>query len=247
MKVLIVSDIHSNWAALRAVLLAEPNIDATICLGDLINFGPRPCECVAWAKELSPSGISVQGNHDLAVGTNADPHCSFFYAKLAAATQTFTEKLLTPESKRFLAELKPSTSFHLGEANCFACHATPKDRLYGFLPPDAVPALWEQEVALIQNPDFLFCGHTHLPMKERIGRTLIVNPGSVGLPSDGNSRAAYAVWEDSQVTLCRVAYDIEETIRAYADLALEPEIEEVLFKILRTGGHSSPVNEKVQG
>jgi hypothetical protein len=44
-----------------------------------------------------------------------------------------------------------------------------------------------------------------------------------------------------------VAYDIEETIRAYADLALEPEIEEVLFKILRTGGHSSPVNEKVQG
>lgn len=246
MKVLIVSDIHGNLAALRAVLRAEPNIDATICLGDLVNFGPHPCECVAWATELSSSGVLVQGNHDLAVGINADPHCSFFYAKLAAATQIFTEKLLTPESKAFLAELKPSVSFHLGDANCFACHATPKDRLYGFLPPDTVPALWEQEVELIHNPDFLFCGHTHLPMKERIGRTLIVNPGSIGLPSDGDSRAAYAIWEDGQVTLRRVTYDIEKTIRAFAGLGLEPEIEEHLFKIIRTGGHSSPVSERVQ-
>lgn len=247
MKAVIVSDIHGNWAALRAVLWAEPDIDATICLGDLVNFGPQPSECVAWAKELWSSGILVQGNHDHAVGMDTDPRCSFFYAKLAAATQIFTEQLLTLKSKEFLAELKPSAFFHFGEASCFACHATPKDRLYGFLLPDAAPALWEQEVVLARSPDFLFCGHTHLPMKKQIRHTLVVNPGSVGLPSDGDPRAAYAVWEDGQVTLRRVTYEIEETIRALTSLGLEPQIEESLVRIIRTGGHSSPVNETVQG
>jgi len=247
MKILIVSDIHGNWAALQAVLYAEPNIDATVCLGDLVNYGPEPRECVGWAKEFPSSGILVKGNHDHAVGMDTDPHCSFFFTKLAAATQRFTEQLLTPESKNFLADLNPSAYFLLGGASCFACHATPKDRLYGFLPPDAVPALWEQEVELARNPDFLFCGHTHLPMKKEINRTLVVNPGSVGLPSDGDPRAAYAVWEDGQVTLRRVTYDIEETIRAFAGLGLTPEIEEDLCKIIRTGGNSFPAIKKTQG
>lgn len=238
MKALIVSDIHGNWAALRAVLWAEPDIDATVCLGDLVNFGPQPMECVAWAKESSVSGSFVQGNHDHAVGLGADPHCSILYAKLAAATQSLTELLLAPESKEFLARLKPSTAFHLGEASCFACHAIPRDRLYGLLPPDAGPALWEQEVALAQNPDFLFCGHTHLPMKQRVGQTLVVNPGSVGLPGDGDPRAAYAVWQDGQVTLHRVTYDIGETIRALASSGLEPQIVEKLSRIIRTGGQA---------
>jgi len=247
MKVLIVSDIHANWVALRAVLDAELDRDEIVCLGDLVNFGPQPLECVSWAEESSNSAIFVQGNHDYAVGLDADPRCSTFYAKLAAGTQKFTEKLLSTESKRFLAELKPSAFFHLGESSCFCCHATPKDRLYGFIPPSAAPALWESEVTLVQNPNFLFCGHTHLPLKRQIGRTLIVNPGSVGLPNDADPRASYAIWEDGHVTLRRVAYNVEEVIRAFSGLELEPQIEESLCKILRTGGHSSPATEATQG
>jgi hypothetical protein len=52
MKLLVVSDIHANWPALRAILEAEPDTDRAVCLGDLVNYGPHPAECVAWAKEM---------------------------------------------------------------------------------------------------------------------------------------------------------------------------------------------------
>ena len=50
MRILVISDIHGNWAALKAVLAAEPNTEQILCLGDLVNYGPQPAECVAWAK-----------------------------------------------------------------------------------------------------------------------------------------------------------------------------------------------------
>ncbi|HVU07948.1 MAG TPA: metallophosphoesterase family protein [Verrucomicrobiae bacterium] len=235
MKVLIISDVHGNWPALRTVLETESDARQIICLGDLVNYGPMPVECVAWARE-NPSALFLQGNHDRALGLDTDPHCSTAYAALAAATQRFTERLLAPELKEFLAGLKPSARFQMGKTICFACHATPKDPLYHYMPPNAAVTLWESEIIVAQHPDFLLFGHTHLPMRTRFRRTLVVNPGSVGQPKDGDPRAAYAIWEDGDVTLRRTAYDIEETVRAYEGLGLEPHIEHTLCEVLRTGG-----------
>ncbi|HTX21655.1 MAG TPA: metallophosphoesterase family protein [Candidatus Aquilonibacter sp.] len=237
MKMLIISDIHGNWPALRAVLSAEPNFDQILCLGDLVNYGPMPVECVTWAGDAFASGIFLQGNHDYALGLNADPHCSPAYTALAAATQMFTSRLLTPELKRFLAGLKPLYHFQSQGAKCVACHARPKDPLCGYLPETASAALWESEVVAAGLPNMLFLGHTHLPMKTRFLNALLVNPGSVGQPKDGDTRAAYAVWEDGEVTLRRAAYHVEETVRAYVGLGLEPRIEHALCEVLRTGGN----------
>jgi predicted phosphodiesterase len=236
MKILIISDIHGNWPALSAVLEAEPKFDQILCLGDLVNYGPQPVECVAWARENS-SGLFLQGNHDHAIGLDTDPHCSTTYTVLATATQRFTERLLAPELKEFLASLKPSAHFQLGKSVCFACHASAKDPLYHYMPPDAAITLWESELIVAQHPNFLFYGHTHLPMKTRFRRTLVVNPGSVGQPKDGDPRAAYAIWENGEVTLRRVTYDVEATVRAYEGLGLEPHIEHTLCEVLRTGGN----------
>ncbi len=236
MKVLIVSDIHGNWPALRAVLETESGVNQILCLGDLVNYGPMPVECAAWANEISPAAIILQGNHDHALGLNADPNCSAIYAAFAAAMQKITARLLTPELKQFLADLQPVQRFQLGKSYCFACHASASDPLYHYLPPEAAVTLWESELMVAQQPDFLFYGHTHLPMKTRFGSTLVVNPGSVGQPKDGDPRAAYAVWENGEVALRRAAYNVEETIRAYAGLGLEPHIKHSLCAGLRTGG-----------
>jgi predicted phosphodiesterase len=233
MKVLIVSDIHANWPALRAVLEAESNAEQILCLGDLVNFGPQPGECVAWVmKTLTPDWL-VQGNHDRAVGFDEDPHCSPAYTALAEATQQISERLLTREMKQFLAELQPLHHFELGGARCVACHAIPNDPLYGYLSETAAAPLWESEVVSAGLPNFLFLGHTHVPMKTRLMKTLLVNPGSVGQPQHGDPRAAYAVWEDGEVTLRRAAYDVKETIRAYD--GLEPHALHSLIELLRTG------------
>jgi putative phosphoesterase len=237
MKVLIVSDIHGNWPALAAVLKAEPQFDRVLCLGDLVNYGPMPVECVAWAREVFFSGIFLQGNHDRALGWGENPHCSPAYKTLAAATQVFSERMLAPELKQFLGRLKPLRHFQWQGAKCVACHARPKDPLYGYLTEEASVARWESEVVQAGLPDMLFLGHTHLPMKTRLMNTLLVNPGSVGQPKNDDPRAAFAVWEDGDVTLRRAAYDVEETIRAYDGLGLKPEVERALCAVLRTGGH----------
>jgi len=237
MKILLLSDIHGNWPALRAVLAAEPDADQVLCLGDLVDYGPQPVECVSWAMRTLTSDWVVQGNHDRAVALNEGSRSSAAYEALAAATQAVSQQVLTPEMKQFLAGLQPLQRFQLDAAICVACHAVPSDPLYLYLPENSPVTLWESELSSVKYPDFLFVGHTHLSMKTRFRRTLVVNPGSVGQPKDGDPRAAYAIWDDGEVTLRRAAYDVEEAVAAYRGLELEPRIVDTLAGVLRTGGH----------
>ncbi len=237
MKILLISDVHGNWPALQAVLAAEPQIDQILCLGDLVNYGPQPAECVAWAMQsLTPDWL-VQGNHDRAVALDEGSRSSAAYQALAAATQAASQQVLTAEMKQFLAGLQPLQRFQLDSAICVACHAVPADPLYLYLPENSPVTLWESELNTVKYPDFLFLGHTHLPMKTRFRRTLVVNPGSVGQPKDGDPRAAYAIWDDGEVTLRRAAYNVEKTVAAYRGLRLEPRVVDTLAEVLRTGGH----------
>jgi predicted phosphodiesterase len=191
MKTLLLSDIQGNWPALQAVLAAEPEVDQILCLGDLVNYGPQPAECVRWAMGLGPSNVIIQGNHDRAFGCGEDPHCSAAYQVVAAAVQAATGHLLTVAMKRFLAGLDPLQTFERAGARCVACHATPGDPPYRYLGEESAMSIRESELVRAGHPDFLFLGHTHQPMKTQFQRTLVVNPGSVGQPKDGDARAAY--------------------------------------------------------
>jgi putative phosphoesterase len=237
MKILLISDIHGNWPALQAVLKAEPDADQILCLGDLVNYGPQPVECVEWAMErLTPDWL-IQGNHDRAVALDEDPRASIVYKALANETQEVSKRALTQEMKQFLASLQPLQRFKLDEAVCVACHAVPSEPLYEYFPQNSPVTLWESELNGINYPDFLFVGHTHLPAKTQFRRTLIVNPGSVGQPKDGDPRASYAIWVDGEVSLRRAEYDAEQTIRAYDGLHLDKHTITILAEVLRTGGH----------
>jgi predicted phosphodiesterase/NTP pyrophosphatase (non-canonical NTP hydrolase) len=237
MKILLISDVHGNWPGLQAVLAAQPQVNQILCLGDLVNYGPQPAECVAWAMRRLTSDWLVQGNHDRAVALDEGSRSSAAYQALAVATQAASKQVLTAEMKQFLAGLQPLQRFQLDSAICVACHAVPSDPLYFYLPEITPIRLWESELNKVNYPDFLFVGHTHVPMKTRFRRTLVVNPGSVGQPKDGDPRAAYALWNDGEVTHHRVAYDVEKTVRAYDGLGLQPHIIHILAEVLRTGGH----------
>jgi len=249
MKVLIVSDIHGNWPALQAVLRAEPDADQILCLGDLVNYGPQPAECVAWAMQLHRPSRVIQGHHDRAFGRGTAPHWAPANQRLAEAMQSATNRLLTLAMKHFLAALPPVQEFRCGEATCVAYHTAASGARLSDPGETNAEWPWESDIVLLGQPDklfvlvghpeILFLSHTHTPTKTRLGDTLAVNPGSVGLPTDGDPRAAYGVWQNGDVTLCRVAYDVEETVRAYAPLALEEHIQQQLAEWLRTGGRSA--------
>ena len=183
----------------------------------------------------------IQGNHDRAFGCDEDPHCSAAYQVVAEAVQAATSPLLTPEMKRFLAGLEPLQRFERAGAKWVACHATPRDPLYHYLGEESATSLWESELVRAGHPDFLFLGHTHQPMKTQFQRTLVVNPGSVGQPKDGDPRAAYAVWKDGKVSLRRARYDVARTVRAFGSLALDSKVVQSLSGVLRGGGSPGKV------
>src|SRR5580658_5448285 len=122
MKILIVADIHGNWPALQAVLAAESNVHQILCLGDLVNYGPQPDKCVAWAMSLDANNRVIQGNHDRAFGLGIAPPDAPLRQNLAEAVQSETSRLLTPEMKRFLASLPPVNELNWGEARIVAFH-----------------------------------------------------------------------------------------------------------------------------
>jgi len=235
MKILILSDIHGNWPALQAVLAAEPGVDGVICLGDLVNYGPRPAECVSWARANAQPGWIVQGNHDRALGCDEDPRCSAPYRALAAAMQRHNAAQLDAAAKTYLAGLPAGESRRLGNARCFLCHAVPSDPLYGYLEINHPRERWEQEIQLAGRPDFLFVGHTHRPFIRLFGTTMLVNPGSVGQPKNHDARASYGLWRDGEVMLRRAAYDVAAVVRDLAAGA-PPDVARPLAHVLQTGG-----------
>jgi putative phosphoesterase len=244
MKVLIISDVHGNWVALQSVLRAERHVDHILCLGDLVDYGPEPVECVKWAMKSAGDAWLLQGNHDRAVATGEDPRCSLAYRHLARVTQEFSIRALNRQMRTFLGALKPQSSFQIAGAHCVACHAAPSDPLYRYLRAnDTCRLLVELDIA--GRPDFLFFGHTHWQVDRKLNHTRILNPGSVGQPKDGHPTAAYALWQDGEIFLRRATYNIEEAVKAFGKTSLESNDIVALAHVLRTGG-GLPVQSRLR-
>lgn len=228
MRILVISDVHGNLAALEAVA-AEPH-DAVVCLGDIVGYGPEPAACVQWVRQAS--ALTVQGNHDHALAFNVPAGCSARFKRLAEATAPIGCAQVAPPDVGYLAELPRWAFLAAGGARFMCVHATPRDPLFEYLGADETR--WADELHGI-DADVLLVGHTHLQFDLHVGRQRVINPGSVGQPKDGDPRAAYAVIDDGEVLLRRAAYDPERTIDGLRAAGVAPDVVAVLGQVLRTG------------
>jgi putative phosphoesterase len=227
-KIILISDIHANYAALNA--LKEEGWDALWCLGDLVDYGPRPKEVVDWVRRNAT--ICVRGNHDHAVGFNVDPQCSVPFQKIAASTRRYTQQILDRDRVDYLRNLPVQQQVDSNGARFYLVHAKPTDPLFGYLPSES-PS-WEQEASWI-NSDVLIVGHTHTPFIRQVGRTTVINPGSIGQPKTGRSLACYAIWEDGKAELKEYDYPIAETARDIRSMPIPTEDQNALISALKTG------------
>jgi predicted phosphodiesterase len=220
MRVAVISDIHANYHALETVLadVDAARVDAVWCLGDTVGYGPRPNECCEIVEALAD--LCLVGNHDLVV--LGELAVSDFNDEAAAAA-TWTAEVLTPESRAFLAGLKPLAA--LDGVEVF--HASARDPVWEYvLTEEAARATFE----LTEAPVVLV-GHSHVALAlaldgaeitgglapagtgiELSGRWLL-NPGSVGQPRDGDPRAAWVLLDLERrfAQFHRVAYPVERT------------------------------------
>lgn len=241
MRVAVVSDIHGNLHALEAVLVAleREAPDELWCLGDLVGYGARPNECCA-AIEARAS-LSLVGNHDLAVRGTIDLD---EFSGDAGAAARWTRDVLSPESLTFLSSLEPQGT----RSDVALFHASARDPVWEYVLSDTVALAslerTEEPVVLV--------GHSHAALHVQLdgaeftgglspagteidlarGRVLL-NPGSVGQPRDGDPRAAYLLLDLDARTASfrRVEYDIGRTQAEIREAGLP----ETLATRLRTG------------
>ncbi len=229
----MLSDIHGNLTALQAVLAAEPVFDQVVFCGDAVDYGPDPAGCLACLAELAP--VRVRGNHDNAVAFDVDCGCSEAFRHVSKASRLVTRSILTPEDRAALGRLPTEVRFTAGGATIHLTHATPHDNLFEYASPDGDPERWAKAMKKPKT-DLVLVGHTHRPYVQALGRQVVLNPGSVGQPRDGDPRASYATWEDGRVSLKRVPYDLNLTLRGLGELDLPRNITVTLSRILETGG-----------
>ena len=228
MRILILADIHGNWPALQA--LNEP-CDVCLCLGDLVDYGPEPAACVEWVRKNA--AVTVRGNHDHGVAQNVEVQGVGGFKFLTGVTRRPTVAALTPDQRRYLADLPTSRMLTLGGKRFLLVHATPRDPMDEYAPPDV--AFWERRLQNVEA-DVICVGHTHQPYVLEVGDKLVINPGSIGQPRDGDPRASYAVIEDYKVELKRQEYPVADTLRVIQESSLPAEARDTLAAVLRSGG-----------
>jgi predicted phosphodiesterase len=234
MRYLIVTDIHGNIDALDAI---EEQFDHLLVLGDLVDYGAAPEEAINWVREKDATVIS--GNHDFAMATGADCRSSPLSYALSVATRAHFRPLLSSDSMDYLRSLPAGLKYWAGGAVFHLIHATPRDPLFEYLNGDAPDSEWLAAVGeLADQEEWLFLGHTHRPFIRKIGRLTLVNPGSLGMPVDGDPRGCLAVWEDGKVTLKRVKYDVERSVKRLYDKELPKDIADNMASVLRNAGRS---------
>ncbi len=210
LRLLVVSDIHSNHAALRAVLEDAAPWNRCICAGDTVGYGPGPNECIG---ALRDNGFRViMGNHDHQVITGDTEN--FRFNPRAASAIEINRALLTPDSRAYLEGLPTSLRLKVGGVNIAIYHGSPLAPLSEYIMPEEAKMRAAQLIAE-SDCNLLVLGHTHKPYTVEHGDALLLNPGSVGQPRDGDPRACYAIVEIAEGRINphihRVKYEIERT------------------------------------
>jgi predicted phosphodiesterase len=230
MKILVISDIHSNITALNAVLADAGSFDGVWCLGDLVGYGPEPDACIARVREL-PKLLCIKGNHDSAV---ADLRNIEKFNEEAEKAIIVTRSIISQESVEFLKSL-PET---IETDTAILAHGSPRNPIWEYI-LDSMTA----KLALASiHKNIALVGHTHLPvcfihdvktdkMAKKLFKSdeiinihdqMILNPGSVGQPRDHDPRASYGIYEIEENTwrLHRVEYDIESVQKRIREVGM---------------------------
>ncbi len=236
----ILSDVHSNLEALKAVLedIEKRDIKNIIFLGDAVGYGPDPDAVVSILKDKCLCLLA--GNHDWAV---IDYTPSEYFNEAARAAIEWTKEQITKETFETLKGFQIVKVIE--DDSLFCVHSTPKD-------PDAWNYLLTIEDAEINfhyfEEQFCFVGHSHRPFiveklptgelltyKDRVDikstSRYIVNAGSVGQPRDGDPRAAYALLSEDVIEIVKVEYDIKLTQKKM----LKEGLPEMLIERLERG------------
>lgn len=242
----LISDIHGNYEALLAVLadIEKHEVEQIFCLGDIVGYGPNPCECVDVSMECD---LVILGNHDQGAlfdpeGFNAGAERAIFW------TRSQLEKATDSQAAARWEFLGERPRMHR-EGDFLFVHGSARNPLNEYVFPEDIynPRKMERIFQIVTK--YCFQGHTHVPgvFTEDLhfyspadldytyrfeGSKTLVNVGSVGQPRDGDPRACYVLLNGETLTFRRVEYEVEKT---RAKIHAIPELDRYLGDRLLEG------------
>lgn len=248
----LISDIHSNFEALQAVLedMNKQNVSEIYCLGDIVGYGPNPRECIDLVMQCK---VVLLGNHDQGAmfdpdGFNPPAERAIFWTR--AQLELGDNRSKREQRWEFLAELP-----RMYKENSFLfVHGSARNPLNEYVFPEDVYNQRKMDRIFALVDRYCFQGHTHVPgifteslpedlyqfhapdeidyVYQLDSRKTLCNVGSVGQPRDGDWRSCYVLLDGDTITYRRVEYDIETTIKKIYDT---PELDNFLGDRLRDG------------
>jgi putative phosphoesterase len=210
MRIAIISDIHSNVFALSAVVdeFKNKKIDKVLNIGDIFGYYPWAVETYKIIKELDL--ITIKGNHDLIVTQKVRPQNAPSYWELAQDNR----KELLKESEEILTWLEGldgKLSLNIEQHSISLYHGTPDDIYEGrYYPDDDKTYSW-----FPKKDEIIILGQTHYPMEKRFKNGgIIINPGSIGQPRDGNPFPSWCILDTKQLFIdwIRTRYDYKSAM-----------------------------------
>ena len=246
----IVSDIHGNLIALESVLqdIESQHVDRIVCLGDVVGYGPKPCDCLDRAIDFD---VCVLGNHDSSAlfdpeGFNAAAEQAIFWTRGQLESDEDG-----PEASRKRMEFLCGLPRTVREGELLFVHGSPRGPTNEYVFPEDTQNVKKMEKLFSLVPRLCFQGHTHVPgiftsdlrfvRPSETGtgygvggpqQRMMINVGSVGQPRDGDPRSCYVIYDGECIEFRRVEYDVEQTVQA---IEAEPELDNFLGYRLRDG------------
>jgi putative phosphoesterase len=225
-RVAFISDVHSNLEALEAVL-DEVGRMKVYCCGDIVGYGASPNEVVRVLRDIGAT--CVLGNHDRASlsGDVGD------FNPRAGMAAVWTSQHLNDESRAFLVSLPREVATELWGKRVYMAHGSPDDPMWEYVLPSTHTDLFDYYLQKV-GADVMALGHTHLAFQWRSDTGgLVFNPGSVGQPRTGDTRASFAILSvesgEARVEARQVEYDIERAAKKILESGLPPSLATQLF------------------
>lgn len=212
MKLAIISDIHGNLYALMKVLedIEDQKVDLTVCLGDLVGYGPHPNEVVSMIRRKNIP--CIKGNYDASVVDG-----SYTYIR-ETTINSFSLPWAVSEvravNKYYLDNLPTSITLDFNGKKIKLVHGSPNAINEYLLEGDENTS----KVMELLEEDILICAHTHTPSVKYFNNKLFINDGSVGKPKIGTPESTYCILDidkngNAKASIRRVSYELKGLVK----------------------------------
>lgn len=224
MRIVVISDIHANYEALKVLVPHFRSSDKILCLGDIIGYSCAVNECIDILREFEC--VCIQGNHDRYLIEGTDGQTKYLNESVLFGVR-YAKAHITKNNLEWLKRLPLSVGIKEDSISMLMAHGSPFDPIDAYVYTNNTNfSEWKF------NYDYIFLGHTHREMYVKVNNTIVFNPGSVGQSRDREGVACAAILDTETQDLIRVRepYDYMKNLR----LSLSNGAGEYVFKHYQT-------------